>query len=153
MQAVEVGKDRATVKGSKASKHHSKVGSEGTKKHVKEGGKKHLLTQKSHKAASHSQEGPQPSITSILSEHEEFTQKMFDQLLTRPSYQNKGTLAALLHSDIERVMAQLQKEFPEVIKISSIGKSYQGRPITLMEVDARDFLVKQRMAELSKQKP
>lgn len=103
------------------------------------------------------QEGPPAeaapvSIRSILSQSPTFTQEMFNALLTRPSYNNEGTLAALFHTDIERLLVQLQKEFPEIIKLSSIGNSYQGRPITLMEVDARDFLVKEKMRELGRQR-
>ena len=37
-------------------------------------------------------------------------------------------------------MAQLQSEFPEVVKIESIGTSWQNRPINMMVIDARAFL-------------
>lgn len=44
----------------------------------------------------------------------------------------------------------MQEEFPEVIEVSSIGKSYQGRDIKLITLDAREFIVKHQMQELSK---
>ena len=32
----------------------------------------------------------------------------------------------------------MQAEFPEIVKIKSIGKSWEGRDINMLEIDARD---------------
>ena len=37
----------------------------------------------------------------------------------------------------------MQKDFPDMVKLSSIGKSYKKKDISLMTVDARNFLMKQ----------
>ena len=36
----------------------------------------------------------------------------------------------------------MEYDFPEIITLSSIGKSFQKRDIDLMTVDARDHLIK-----------
>ena len=59
----------------------------------------------------------------------------FAQLFIRPDGLNH-----LLLSDSERVMQDLQQQFPEVVKIESIGTSWQNRPINMMVVDARDYI-------------
>ena len=46
-----------------------------------------------------------------------------------------------MKSDIDKLMRDLEKEFPEMIKIRSIGRSYENRSIDLLEVDARHKLV------------
>jgi len=63
---------------------------------------------------------------------------LFSKLLTQK--QGQG-LTALFHSDIELMMDSLQHDFPEIVKVSSIGKSFEGRPIKVMEVDAREALL------------
>ena len=40
-------------------------------------------------------------------------------------------------------------DFPELITVSSIGKSYQGRDITLIELDAREPVVAEELAQKS----
>ena len=59
---------------------------------------------------------------------------MFDELLTRRD------IAHLLLSDIQSMTAQLEKEFPEVIKTFSIGKTWQERELLMISLDARDLM-------------
>jgi len=47
------------------------------------------------------------------------------------------------------VMKSLTNDFPEIFTIEEIGKSYQGRPISMLVMDARSYLIKQRALELS----
>ena len=35
-------------------------------------------------------------------------------------------------------MQQIKEEFPDIVKIKSIGKSWEGRDINMLEIDARD---------------
>lgn len=51
-------------------------------------------------------------------------------------------LAALFHSDIETLMESMQTDFPDVVSLKAIGKTYEGRNITLMTIDARKDLIK-----------
>lgn len=44
-------------------------------------------------------------------------------------------------SDINLLIKSIENDFGDVVKLSSIGKSFQGREIQLMTVDAREKLV------------
>lgn len=59
---------------------------------------------------------------------------MFSELLTRKD------LSHLLLSDIESMMDKMAAEFPDMIKISTIGKTWEGRDIRVLELDARNKL-------------
>ena len=59
---------------------------------------------------------------------------MFSELLTRKD------LSHLLLSDIESMMDKMAEEFPDMIKVSSIGKTWEGRDIRVLELDARNKL-------------
>ena len=50
-------------------------------------------------------------------------------------------MAALFHSDIELLLKSLQHDFPKIVSIGSIGKSFEKRNITLMTLDARQNLI------------
>jgi murein tripeptide amidase MpaA len=67
---------------------------------------------------------------------------MFSKLLTQPANGKQAKLAALFHSDIEQLMMSMAEDFPGIVKLSSIGKTYEGRNITLMTIDARNNLIK-----------
>lgn len=59
------------------------------------------------------------SIKQILLGHRgDFDQDLFSELLTRKD------LSHLLLSDINTMMDQLAREFPEIIKVHSIGKTW-----------------------------
>lgn len=67
---------------------------------------------------------------------------MYEKLLTRPEGKDgQRGQTCLLYSDIQRMIQSIQAEFPEVIQLSSIGKSFQGRDIKLITLDAREFIV------------
>lgn len=51
-------------------------------------------------------------------------------------------ISHLFLSDIYTMVDQLQREFPEIINVRSIGKSWQNRDIMLIELDARDVMEK-----------
>lgn len=50
-------------------------------------------------------------------------------------------MTGLLLTDIERLIKKLAQEFPEIISLGSIGKSWEKRPIHYVLVDAREYLV------------
>ena len=60
------------------------------------------------------------SIRSILDEYKnaEFNSDLFQQLLTRKE------LSHLLLSDVENLMKQMESEFPDIISLGSIGKTW-----------------------------
>ena len=51
-------------------------------------------------------------------------------------------ISHLFLSDIYTMVDQLQREFPEIINVKSIGKSWQSRDIMMIELDARDVMEK-----------
>lgn len=70
-------------------------------------------------------------------------------LLTSKAGGVRDPVTALLYSDTIKLMRSLEAEFPEVIKVSSIGKSHEGRNIYLITLDAREFIVEKQMAEVA----
>jgi len=62
----------------------------------------------------------------------DFGQELFSELLTRRD------LSHLLYSDIEAAMNVLVKDFPDILSIQSIGKTWQEREIKVMKLDARE---------------
>jgi hypothetical protein len=81
-----------------------------------------------------------------LSASENFDLHLFEELLTT-KVDGKDRLGALFHSDIEKLLKSLEHDFPEILSISSIGKSYLGRPINMLTLDARNYLVQQQFNE------
>ncbi len=49
-------------------------------------------------------------------------------------------MTALFLSDIQLLAKSIQNDFPDIVKLSSIGNSFEGREIQLLTVDARDKL-------------
>ena len=49
-----------------------------------------------------------------------------------------------MHSQIIRILKSLQHDFPEIVKLSSIGKTFEKRDIDMLTVDAREFLLKNK---------
>jgi murein tripeptide amidase MpaA len=74
---------------------------------------------------------------------------MFSRLLTRKD-SGKDNLAALLHSDIEKLLKSIHNDFPGMVKLKTIGESYQKRPISMAVLDARDHIVKENYQKLAK---
>jgi murein tripeptide amidase MpaA len=42
----------------------------------------------------------------------------------------------MLYSDVQRALDALKTDFSNVVEISSIGKTWQGRDINLIKIDA-----------------
>ena len=61
---------------------------------------------------------------------------MFKNLLTFTNHADHDkTFPSLLHSQIENLLKSLKHDFPDVIQLSSIGKTWQKKEQTLMTVD------------------
>ena len=61
-------------------------------------------------------------------------------------------MTTLLLSDTNKLLASIAHDFPEVVKIESIGQSYQNRPIQMAVLDARSFLVSKEFKSAHKSK-
>ena len=78
-----------------------------------------------------------------MSQHKgDFDQDLFAELLTRKD------LSHLLYSDVNNMIDNIQKDFPDIIKTYSIGQSWQERDIRVIELDARHFLQSKGIEEL-----
>lgn len=76
------------------------------------------------------------SVTDVLKESPEWTLNMTKELLLRHD------LNHLLYTDTTKLMAHLGTEFKDIIKIKQFGESYQKRPMLMIELNARDYLLK-----------
>jgi hypothetical protein len=87
------------------------------------------------------------SIKKILEGQKgDFDQSMFDELLTRRD------ISHIFLSDIHSMMEILEREFPDIIKTFSIGKTWQEREMMMISLDARDLMDKKGLkpSELNK---
>lgn len=72
------------------------------------------------------------SIKEILSKYgNDFTQEEFNKIFTR-----KDGFNHILLSDVEKITKSLENDFKDVIKVSSIGQTTQGRDIKMITLDA-----------------
>jgi len=55
-------------------------------------------------------------------------------LLVRPDYDH------LFFSDVHNLIFSMQEDFPEIVSVESIGKSWQDRDIYLMKIDGLNYL-------------
>ena len=81
------------------------------------------------------------SIRSILEKPE------FDfSLLTRKAFNSTEDIGVLLSSDIDHLIHSLVTDFPDILSLSSIGPSFEGRNISLLTLDARHHFVSSQYA-------
>ena len=73
-------------------------------------------------------------VRQILSESPDFTEEMFKKLLLRDG------LNHLLLPEIDDLTSSLARDFPDLIQIKSIGKTWENRDIKMIEIDARASL-------------
>lgn len=59
---------------------------------------------------------------------------LFEQLLTR------NNLPHLLLSEVVKLQNQIQREFPEIVSLKNIGETWEMRNITVITLDARNFV-------------
>jgi|TARA_B110000285_G_C15091040_1_gene599082 galactitol-specific phosphotransferase system IIB component len=74
--------------------------------------------------------------TTLLEYTGDFDVNVFDEVLTR------NDIAHVFQSDIYIMIEKLSKEFPDIVKSRSIGKTWQDRDIMVLELDARDMMEK-----------
>ena len=60
---------------------------------------------------------------------------MFKQLFIK-----SDQMPHLFLSDVNRIITSMQKDFPEIIKVYSMGQTFEERPIQVVELDAKAFL-------------
>lgn len=88
-------------------------------------------------------------IESILKESSEVDLEALTYLLTTPARNGREALGYLLYSDMENLMNSLQSEYPHIFTIEEIGRSYEQRPIRMLTMDARAYIVQQEVLNLT----
>ena len=73
-------------------------------------------------------------LREILNSSPVFDDNLFKQLLVRKD------LNHLLLTDVEHLTSLIGLEFSEVVTLKTIGQTWQGRNITMIEIDAREYL-------------
>lgn len=68
---------------------------------------------------------------------------LYESFISRPDGLNH-----LLLSDVNRLMERMASEFPDNVKLNSIGKSFEGRDINYIELDIPNPDVKKKPAIL-----
>lgn len=74
-------------------------------------------------------------VRSILEQDTYISEEIIKQLLVRHD------LNHLLKREIDDLVDSIARDFPEVVKLSTIGYTVEQRPITLITIDARDYLI------------
>jgi hypothetical protein len=54
---------------------------------------------------------------------------MFNKLLTRPD------IPHVFLSDVNKLIAGIQKDFPNIVKVDEIGYTWEQRPISMLTID------------------
>lgn len=81
-----------------------------------------------------------PTISELLKGKKDFRQDAFDELLIR-----QDGFPHILLSDTFKLIDKIASEFPEYVKVESIGQSWQSRPLKVVTLDARKlFSAKQQ---------
>ena len=75
------------------------------------------------------------TVTEVLKESPQWTLNMTKELLLRHD------LNHLLYTDVTKLMAHLGTEFKDILKIKQFGESYQKRPMLMIELNAREYLL------------
>jgi hypothetical protein len=69
------------------------------------------------------------TIREVLASSPNFDENLIKHILVRHD------LNHLLLTDVHKLIAKIAQEFPEVVTLSSIGSTWEGRPILMLTVD------------------
>ena len=69
------------------------------------------------------------SVKTILEDHPDFDASLFKMLLVRPDIDH------IFLSDVEKLLNGIQNDFPEHVKLTSLGKTWEDRDIHLLTID------------------
>ena len=78
-------------------------------------------------------------VRQILEAHEKFDEPLFYELLTRDDADH------LMLSDAHNLIWSMQEDYPDIVKVSAIGKTWQDRDIPLVTIDGYDYLMSGNM--------
>ena len=69
----------------------------------------------------------------------EFTSDMFNSLLTRKE------ISHVFLSEISQIQSMIASEFSDIVTLKTIGKTWNDRPIQVLELDARSYMANKKV--------
>jgi hypothetical protein len=81
-------------------------------------------------------------LLDMLVEHETLDDEFFNKMLISP----RPGVNHLLYDEVMKLILELKSSFPNIIKLESIGKSYEDRDIWMLKLDAHRFLERNGLA-------
>ena len=60
----------------------------------------------------------------ILAASAKFDKALYSKLLTRPAFDKSEVLPILFNTEISQLLKSIEHDFPEIAKLSSIGKTF-----------------------------
>jgi hypothetical protein len=73
-------------------------------------------------------------VRALLEQHEHFDEALWYNLLTRDDADH------IMLSDATNLIYSIQDDYPDIVKVSSIGTSWEDRQIPLVTIDGYDYL-------------
>lgn len=71
------------------------------------------------------------SVREVLASSPEFNENLIKRMIVRHDMNH------LLLSDVNKLIAKIALEFPDVVQLSTIGQSWEGKNIYMLTVDVR----------------
>lgn len=81
-------------------------------------------------------------LMDLLREHPTLDDEFFNQVLISP----RPGVHHLLYDEVMKLVKEIKSAFPKIIKLESIGKSYEDRDIWLIKLEAHRFLERNGLA-------
>ena len=81
-------------------------------------------------------------LLDMLVDAETLDDAFFNKVLISP----RPGVNHLLYDEVMKLMLELKSSFPNIIKLESLGKSYEGRDIWMLRLDAHRFLERNGLA-------
>ena len=78
----------------------------------------------------------------LLRESKTLDDEFFNRVLISP----RDGVHHLLYDEVMKLIREIKASFPRIIKLESIGKSYEGRDIWLLKLEAHRFLERNGLA-------
>jgi hypothetical protein len=72
----------------------------------------------------------------LLQEYPSFSDELINKILISP----KKKMANLFIDEVNELIREIKSSFPKAIRLESIGKSYEGRDIWMIKLDAHRHL-------------
>ena len=69
-----------------------------------------------------------------------------DEFMNKVLISPRQGVSHLLYDEVMKLVREIKASFPKIIKLESIGKSFQGRDIWMLKLEAHRFLERNGLA-------